>query len=300
MKFRNNNYNLDEGVVDFSISDPITIKVKKFYEEYPFPNYKIDDNQQRILERGNKNLFSKELKKFIGFNKSLIEVGSGTCQLSNYLAIGTNNKVCAFDSTLKSLKIGKEFADKNEIKNISFVRGDIFDKIFEKEIFDFVLCNGVLHHTKNPYLAFCNIINCLKKNGYILVGLYNKIGRTRSRVIKNIYKIFGKKIPMKIDAVLRNIDKNSKDKIEAWIRDQYLHPVESSHTFDEVLKWFEQNNIEFINSIPQCSLFQNSERSFFEKNSKGILIERIIQQFLMIINRFGSEGGLFIFIGKKK
>jgi len=300
MKFKNKNFNLNDGIVDFNVKDPITMKVKHFYEQFPFPNYKTNDNKQSILEEGNKNTFVKKLKDFIGFNKSLIEIGSGTCQLSNYLAIGTNNQICAFDSSLKSLAIGKEFANKNNVQNIHFTRGDIFDKIFENEIFDFVLCNGVLHHTKNPYEAFSNITTCLKKEGYILVGLYNKIGRTRTIVRKYIYKIFGRKLLMKLDPVLRKIDGKSEDKIEAWIRDQYLHPVESRHSFDEILRWFDLNNIEFVNSIPQCSLFEESTENFFEKSSKATFLERFFQQLLMIPSKFGSEGGLFIFIGKKK
>ena len=300
MKFKTKNFNLDEEVVDFGITDPITLKVKQFYEVYPFPNYKFDDNKYTLTQMGDKNFFSKELKNFIGFNKSILEVGSGTSQLSNYLAIGTNNRISAFDTSMKSLKIGNSFAKKNNIQNVSFIRGDIFDEIFKEEIFDFVLCNGVLHHTKNPSLAFSNIAKCLKKDGYILVGLYNKIGRFRTKFRKFLYKILGRKIIMFMDPVLRKIDKKSKDRIEAWIRDQYEHPVESMHTFDEVLNWFDHNNIEFIDSIPQCSLFNDIEKRFFEKSSKETYIERILQQFFMILNKFGSEGGLFIFIGKRK
>lgn len=300
MKFRNKNFNINDGITDFGVKDPITLKVKEFYEEYPFPNYKIDDSKHTILSEGDKNEFSKELKNFIGFNRQLVEIGAGTCQLSNYLAIGTNNQICAFDSSLKSLKIGKDFAIKNNISNINFVRGDIFDQIFEDEIFDFVLCNGVLHHTKNPYEAFVNIISCLKKGGYVLIGLYNKFGRIRTQVIGGIHKIFGENVTRHLNAVLRKIGRSSKEKTKAWIRDQYFHPVESTHTFDEVLKWFKLNNIEFINSIPKCSLFDNSESSFFEKNSYATFPERIFQQIFMIFNKFGSEGSLFIFVGKKK
>ena len=299
MILENKNFKLNDGINDFNIKDPVTSKVKEFYQEDPFPNYKIDDNKHTILQAGNNNWLMNELKKFIGFNKFLIEVGSGTCQLSNYLAIGTNNQIYAFDSTLQSLKIGKEFAEKNNIQNVNFVRGDIFDKIFKDEIFDFVWCNGVLHHTKNPYEAFKCIIPCLKKNGYIFIGLYNKIGRLRTKFRKYIYKIFGKKILIKLDPVLRNIPNNSQDKINAWIKDQYTHPVESTHTFDEILRWFKMNNIEFINSIPECSFFNNTKKKF-EKNSESTFIERILQQFMMIFTSFGSEGGVFIFIGKKK
>jgi SAM-dependent methyltransferase len=300
VKLKKKNFNIKNNIYDFNITDPITHKVKKFYEEFPFPNYKINDDKRSILEEGNKNIFLKKLKNFIGFNKLLIEVGSGTCQLSNYLAIGTNNQVCAFDTSLKSLTLGKDFADKNDVKNIKFIRGDIFDEIFEKESFDFVLCNGVLHHTKNPPKAFSNIASYLKKDGYILVGLYNRIGRIRTILRKYIFKIFGKKLLLKLDPVLRKFKNESDDKIQAWIRDQYLHPLESVHTFDEVLEWFELNNIEFINSVPECSLFGGGPvTKLFEKSTKATLLERLLQQFLMLTNRFGSEGGLFIFIGKK-
>ena len=295
----NNNFILKDGIVDFNLKDEVTSRVGKFYEEDPFPNYKINDNKHTILQIGEKNTLLKEFKKFIGFNKSIIEIGSGTCQLANYLAVGTNNQVYAFDSSFNSLKLGKDFADKNNIENIKFVRGDIFDKNFQDESFDYIWCNGVLHHTKNPYEAFKSVVPCLKKNGYILLGLYNKIGRFRTKFRKYIYKFFGKKTVIKFDPILRNIPKDSQDKINAWIKDQYTHPVEHTHTFDEILKWFQMNNIEFVNSLPSCSLFQGTQESFFEKSSKATFIERILQQFFMIISRFGSEGGVFIFIGKK-
>ena len=143
------------------------------------------------------------------------------------------------------------------------------------------------------------MVPCLKKNGYILLGLYNKIGRFRTKFRKYVYKFFGKKIVIKLDPVLRSIPNESQDKINAWIKDQYTHPVEYTHTFDEILRWFKMNNIEFINSIPECSFFDDTKKNFFEKKSKATFIERILQQFIMIFSSFGSEGGVFIFIGKK-
>ena len=129
--FKNNlDIHFKEGIYELNIKNSITQKVGKFYAEAPFPDYKIDDTKHTIQKIGDNNLLMKELKKFVGFNKSLLEVGSGTCQLSNYLAIGTNNKICAFDGSLQSLKLGKEFAKKNNIQNVDFVRGDIFDIIF--------------------------------------------------------------------------------------------------------------------------------------------------------------------------
>ena len=111
---------------------------------------------------------------------------------------------------------------------------------------------------------------------------------------------------MIFDPVLRKIDKNSKKKIDAWIKDQYQHPVERSHSFDEVLKFFKKSNIEFINSYPSCEPFQNDGndndkvlKQLFTKGNFFSFYQRILSQILMIFDRPGSEGGLFLFLGKK-
>ena len=302
--FKNNNYTVNEGIKIFNSLNATTKKVISFYKDDPFPNYELSDNKQTILEKGNKNMFTSNLKKFIGYNKKILEVGSGTCQLSNYLSIGNNNQITAFDANYSSLKTGLDFAKKNEIKNVDFVCGDIFDDHFKDEYFDIILCNGVLHHTKNSHEAFKKSVKWLKINGYIVLGLYNKIGRLRTFFRKWMYRILGKKYLMIFDPVLRKINKKSKRKINAWIKDQYNHPLERSHTFDEVLKWFKEENIEFISSLPQSTVFEKTSRedvftNLFQKRKKGNFFERILSQIFMIFQHEGSEGGLFIVIGKK-
>ena len=43
MKFKNKNFDNKEGILDFGVKDPVTLKVKEFYEKFPFPNYKINE-----------------------------------------------------------------------------------------------------------------------------------------------------------------------------------------------------------------------------------------------------------------
>ena len=196
--------------------------------------------------------------------------------------------------------MGYNFASENNINNVTFINADIFDDVLEDEIFDFVWCSGVLHHTKDPFLGFKIIQKSLKPNGYILIGLYNKYGRFRTFVRQILYKIFGRKLIMFMDPYLRSLNKKtSQRKINSWIRDQYEHPVEQSHTFDEVLKWFDDYDIEFINSIPSIGGDENN--SYFKQNGsgRGNAISRIFSQIKMIFGRLGGEGGLFIMIGKK-
>ena len=287
----------NDGVLSFPITDDKTKKVTDFYKITPFPNYKTNDDRRTILEKGNRNPLAQQFKKYIGNNKTVLEVGCGTGQLSIYFALESNNKIISLDPTLTSLNLAKDFAKKNNISNISFLNVDIFDDVLSDECFDFIWCNGVLHHTKDPYLAFKTFIKSLKKNGYVLIGLYNKFGRARTIIRKYLSKIFGLKILKFLDPTLKKL-KLDEDEKNAWIRDQYLHPIESLHTIDEVLKWFSTNNIEFISSIPSGD-FDYDYNNIFEKKSVGTYYSRIINQISMLFNQLGSDGGLFILIGKK-
>ena len=122
----------------------------------------------------------------------------------------------------------------------------------------------------------------------------------RTKIRKYLYKIFGRKVVLLLDPVLRNIKSDEPDQIDAWIRDQYQHPVESIHTIDEVLEWFDENNIDFISSIPNCSIGIEKNKDLFLPQSRGNKIYRWINQFLMLFNYLGDDGGLFVLIGKKK
>ena len=203
--------NLDKinGIYVKDFENLTTQKISNFYKQNPFPNYSINDNKNSIIYKGNTNVIAKEIKNKIGLNKDIIEVGAGTCQMSNYFAVGTNNRVVAFDATIKSLEVGYNFSKNNHIENIKFVNGDIFDDIFEKNYFDLVWCNGVLHHTQNPQAAFDQISNILKPGGLIVLGLYNYYGRFRTHVRRKIFKFLGNKLGtgyLKLfDPILRNM-----------------------------------------------------------------------------------------------
>ena len=287
---------LDDEIFKYDIKDPDAKKIIDFYNKHPFPNYKKDENITDLIFNTKDNIFIKELIKICDKRKRIAEFGSGTSQLSNVLASRTNSYYFALDATLNSLKLGKDFAKKNYLKNISFINADIFDKVFKTEVFDVIISNGVLHHTKNPYLGFLNILDTLKKDGYVVIGLYNFYGRIKNYIYKIIYRIFGYKIVKFFDPILK---KKEDDQIIAWLEDQFNHPIETTHTFDEVLKWFKTNNIEFISSIPNLSLFDKSK---FEIKKKGnsVYIMRFMSQIKNIFNSFGSDGGLFIMVGKKR
>lgn len=298
MNFLKRKLDKKDDIYFLKLEENVTQKVSKFYSSKPFPNYKDDDNRTTLLIKGDKNILASQFKKFTAFNKKILEVGCGTGQLSNYFAIGNNNEIIAIDATFESLKLAKNFSNKNNINNIEYVNVDIFDDTLSEEYFDFIWCNGVLHHTKDPYLAFKITLKSLKKNGYILIGLYNKYGRIRTVIRRLIYKVFGKFFLNYFDPTLRKLKISDNEK-DAWIQDQYDHPQESLHTFDEVLNWFKKHNVKYISSIPNCDIEEDLNINLFEEKNIGSYFTRLLNQIIMIFNNLGSDGGLFVIIGKK-
>lgn len=281
-----------------------TVKlVSSFYKVAPFPNYNGMETKADLVQTIMSNSFMLELKKQIGYNKKIIEVGSGTSQFSLALAIGTNNEVIALDPTIESLKLGHQFGKKMSIQNVRFLCADIFDDPIKKESFDLVWCSGVLHHTENPERGFDIIQNWAKPDGVIIVGLYNLYGRFWTILRQKIFKFLGAKnfaarVINLLDPYLRT--EISDEKRAAWIRDQYMHPVESLHTIDEVIGWFDKNDVQFIGSLPDAN-FDGDFLGFENMTlNKGTRLRRLFAQISMLFSSFGREGGLFIVIGRKR
>lgn len=59
----------------------------------------------------------------------------------------------------------EERRDAKGLKGITYVKGNVFDMPFPDDSFDFVLSNGVLHHTENPELGVRELLRVLKPGG---------------------------------------------------------------------------------------------------------------------------------------
>lgn len=287
-------YEIEDDIFKFVSKNNIETKtnsVRDFYLDYSFPNYNDFDTLEMFVKKMSNNLFIKELTQNINPKNKVLEFGCGTGQLGNYLAATGYSQIISADLSINSLKLANNFKKKNNINGINFVETDIFNHCFKEKIFDIIITNGVLHHTKDPYLAFQNLIKLLKEDGIIILGLYNKISRLKNSAIKYLAKIFGDKVISVFDKVYKN--KNGLA-AEAWKMDQYFHPLEKRYSFSDVHSWFDKNNIKFINSIPS---YNNQIKIFQEVENIGDKIDQFNLQVKDLVEN--DEGGLFIFIGRK-
>ncbi len=292
-------YPIEEGIVRAFVGadDSATDTVQAFYEEAPFPNYNNFDTVASFIKAADQGIFARLLREQIPSGSTVLEVGCGTGQLSNYIAATTFNRVYAADMTLASLRLGEKFARANGISRVRFLQMNLFRPCVARESVDVLITNGVLHHTGDTRAAFQSIVPLVKPGGYILVGLYNKIGRLRTDLRRVLYRSFGEHA-LFLDPHLRK--SLSPEKRRSWIRDQYLHPVERKHSISEVLHWFSESGISFISSIPGILEPFDTESKIFQEKSPGTPIDRMLAEFSMLFASYGGEGGLFLLIGRKE
>jgi len=276
----------------------VTKKVRAFYEETPFPDYDEFSDVGSLIEKARQGVFAKLLDEQLPFGTRVLEVGCGTGQLTNFLSVA-NRTVVGTDISLSSLRLGQEFKLKNHLHQAHFLQMNLFRPIFRQGTFDLVICNGVLHHTADPFLAFKTISTLAKPNGYILVGLYHRYGRLITDARRWIFRLTGDRLQF-LDPNLRKAQSSTAKK-RAWFKDQYKHPHESKHTIGEAIGWLEQCGFEFVNSIPGTIAFRpfSPDEKLFASHQVGGGLDRFLTETGMALT--GSrQGGFFIVIGKKK
>ncbi len=273
--------------------EDITARVKSFYEENPFPSYEGLEEFGELVNKGSTNPFSAELLKAVGYNKMVLECGCGTGQLSHYLQLN-NNHVLGIDMSLGSLRLAVEHKMRNGLARSSFGQMNIFDLAIKDNTFDVVISHGVLHHTFDAQRAFAHIVRKAKPGGIVVVGLYNRYARVLTWLRAHMIRFVGPKI----DYVVRKQIRDSR-KAEIWIQDQYFNPHETWHSIDEVLGWFAENGVEYLNCSPPILGTDGEDApGLFSSTAPGSQYQRLVTQ-VSWINTIAREGALFAVIGSR-
>lgn len=272
-------------------------KVRGFYEECSFPGYEECETPFDFVEKANRGIYAKLLQEQLPLGVRILDAGCGTGQLANFLSM-VHREVVGIDFSLNSLRKANNFKRNFRLHDVDFAQMDLFSLGFKEKSFDYVFCNGVLHHTADPYGAFQNLCGLIKPRGYITVGLYNPYGRLLLNIRKWIFHLTNGKMTW-LDFFMRQ-KSLGMEKRRIWFMDQYRNPHETTWTVGQVFRWFQQNDIEYINSIPKIRLgdpFTGSDR-LFDRHDPGSPFDHFLCQLGWIFSK-GREGGFFIMIGRK-
>tara|TARA_B100000579_G_scaffold406726_1_gene393401 strand:- start:1376 stop:3949 length:2574 start_codon:yes stop_codon:yes gene_type:complete len=163
-----------------SIKDIISQKVKSQYEENPYPRWRYGSHPKKLSIR---NAINNEIKpnciNHVCTNKKIkvLVAGCGTgnqiLQTQRYM----NAHITGIDLSLSSLSYAQRKINEIGIDNVDLIQMDILEIYLLKERFDIIECGGVLHHMNNPKKGLKELVNVLKPNGFMKLGLYSILGR---------------------------------------------------------------------------------------------------------------------------
>ena len=277
--------------------DSLTGTIQDFYDKNPFPNYEEFDNLAGLMEKAGKGIFARLLDEQIPFGSRILECGCGTGQLSNFLGIA-HRSVIGTDIALNSLQIAENFRSTHSLDRVYFLQMNLFRPLFKDKSFDFVVCNGVLHHTARPREGFNRLARLVRPGGYFIVGLYHRWGRLFTDFRRSLYIVTGNR-GKNLDPRLRKAALGSS-RSSAWFVDQYKNPHESKHTIYEVLDWLDDAGLTFIKSIPSPRFLSpfSEDAQLFEPEPDPNPLELFLKELTMSLTD-DREGGFFTMILKK-
>ena len=235
----------------------ILLSVNKVYKEQIPSNYFSLPNKKNINQIVyNKKKFLIEKLKLLPkmFEKSeLLDLGCGSGQNTiNYDWVGAKCTLVDYDknSTLLSRNLFTKYA-KNKFKVIN---KDLF-KFKSKKKFDFVISNGVAHHTSDTIKNIKHAINFLKKDGILILGL----GETNGFFQRNLQRYIlyslsrDKKELVKLAKLffsenLKRAKKYGGRSITEIIYDTYINPRINTLSFMEIKKIFKKKKLDIYSS----------------------------------------------------
>src|SRR5215468_1327967 len=269
-------------------------EVRAFYEESPFPGYPPRDSLARLRARAVRSRFARLLDDAIPPDARVLEMGCGTGQLAIFLA-SSGRSVIGADFSRASLRLARDAAARFDVE-ARFVQTDLRAPGLRPASFDVVICSGVLHHTPDPRASFTSVAQLARPGGVLVIGLYNAFARLPLRARRVIARWSSFRwIPW--DPVLR--DRRAEPaRREAWLRDQYRHPLEHRHTLAEVRRWFAATGVDFLRTFPSAMLGEDPG-DLFAQAEDDWAPEALVKQ-LGWMRTLGGEGGLFVAVGRRR
>lgn len=174
--------------------------------------------------------------------KVCLDAGCGSGRAVRSLLLLGAKKVCAIDvgegCIRNTIERNANFRDRLEVKLAS-----VLDIPYPDETFDFVHCDGVLHHTTDPRKGLSELVRVLKPEGKLVVGVYGRGGLMNFAIYTA--RCFRKIIPKKITfALCRLLDSNPVTLYA--IMDCMYVPIRKSYYEHEFRTWLKSASLENI------------------------------------------------------
>jgi SAM-dependent methyltransferase len=149
-----------------------------------FKNYGMQESEQRFLfDWYCKKLGVKDtaaLRAFYAKKRTVLEVGPGSGFNTRFIGESTasaGGQVFALDISEAAFTT---FENTRLLPNCHVVQADLMDMPFAGGVFDFVIADGVLHHTPSTKSSVQAIVKQVRPGGQVFFYVYRRMGAARA------------------------------------------------------------------------------------------------------------------------
>jgi len=133
-----------------------------------------------------------EIKAFYKSKERVLEVGPGSGFNTKFISENCAGSVFALDVSDAAFTT---FGNTKDLENCTVVQADLMSAPFRKEYFDFIIADGVLHHTPDTREAVRALFQLVKPGGQFFFYVYRKMGAARQFADAHIRELFGHMSP---------------------------------------------------------------------------------------------------------
>ncbi len=256
--------------------------IKSQYEENPFPRWRYT---LRPMEGTDINELTKKFSQTIFKEPKILIAGCGTGQQALTWSSYKNSQIYAVDLSKESLAYAIRSAEEKNIKNVNFYHLDLLDLELLNEKFDLIISTGCLHHMEKPEDGLESLVNVLKPEGLIYLGLYSERARFEIEWTRKYIQNRKINVSQKNMRAFRTKMLNSKNQkfqsIKGLLdfyslsnfRDLLFNYTEHTYDLIEVKKLIESKKLSFAGFNEMNPNFLNLFKAHFPNVKKESLLE---------------------------
>jgi len=169
--------------------------------------------------------------------KVCLDAGCGSGRAVRSMLLAGATRVCGIDMGAGCVRNtedrNKDQSDRLEVKHAS-----VLEIPYPDETFDFVHCDGVLHHTTDPARGFSELVRVLRPGGQIVIAVYGRGGLMNFAIYSA--RMFRNIIPQGFTLGLMKIVTSDPVMLYAVMDCMYV-PIRKNYYACEIREWFDNS-----------------------------------------------------------
>jgi SAM-dependent methyltransferase len=250
--------------------------VRAFYDSHPYPAPVASLDRQRDLYRNSDRRRAHSLLLWPTGkprpDRQILIAGCGTSQAARYALREPDARVTAIDISETSLRHTRDLQQKYRLRNLD-LRPLAVEQVRElAQIFDQIVCTGVLHHLPDPDLGLRSLRSVLAPDGAMHLMVYATYGRAGIYMMQEYCRLLGVGTSkqelqdlgttihkLSPDHPIAGVSRRTKDfTYPDALADALLHPQDRAYSVPQLYDWLQRCGLSFgrwyeqAPYLPQC------------------------------------------------